>query len=237
MAIVSTNLTTGADIDGGSSSVTASISPTANALLLLTIDQRTGITADPNQPTVSGNGLTWVAVDTIVYDTTTSSRKRISVFRALGASPSAGAVTIDFGGQANTDAHWSIDQLTGVDTSGTNGSGAIVQVVTAKDETGTAPSLTVTLAAFGHAENATFGAFGVSTNTALAVGSGFTLGGTAQSFAGSSAVLSEYKISNDTSVDISMTGSIVGGVAIEVRATTTSRVPRMGFISHGHAGA
>lgn len=222
MALAFSNLTTGADIDGGSSSTTASVSPTSNALVLLAVDQRTGITADPNQPTATGNGLTWELVGTIVYDTTSSSRKRVTVLRALGASPSAGAITVDFGGQANTDVHWTVDQFTGVDTGGTNGSAAIVQAVTAKDETGSASSLTVTLAAFGSANNATYGGFGVSTNTALAVGSGFTLGGTAQTYAGSAAIISEYNLANDTSVDITMTASLVGGVAAEIKAAASA---------------
>lgn len=226
MAIACTNLTTGADIDGGSSSTSASISPGANRLVLATIDQRTGITADPNQPTATGNGLTWVVVNSIVYDTSSSSRKRVTVLRAMGASPSAGAVTFDFGGQNNTDVHWTIEECTGMDTSGTNGSGAIVQSVTAKDETGSASSLTVTLAGFGSADNATFGGFGVSTETGYAVGSGFTLKGTSNTFAGSSRVISEFRSDNDTSVDITMTGSLVGGVAIEVKAAVAGATIR-----------
>lgn len=211
------NLTTGADTDGGASSTTASITPGSNKLILLTVDQRTGITADPNQPTATGNGLTWVVVNSIVYDTTSSSRKRVTVLRALGASPSSGAVTIDFGGQNNTDVHWTIEEVSDTDTSGTNGSGAIVQSVTNKDETGTASSLTVTLAAFSNTANATFGGFGLSTETGYAVGSGFTLGGTANSIAGSARVISEWKASNDTGVDITMTGSLVGGIGIEIK--------------------
>lgn len=224
MAVACSNLTTGADTDGGSSSTTASITPGSNRLVLLTIDQRTGISSDPNQPTATGNSLTWVVVNSIVYDTTSSSRKRVTVFRAMGASPTSGAVTIDFGGQANTDVHWTIDECTGMDTSGTNGSGAIVQSVAEKDETGTAATLVVDLAAFGSTGNATFGGFGLSSETGYAVGSGFTLKGTANSFAGSARVISEFRADNDPTVDITMTSSLVGGIGIEIKVATASLV-------------
>lgn len=218
------NLTSGADTDGGSSSTTASISPASNALILLAVDQRTGITADPNQPTISGNGLAWVLIGTIVYDSTSSSRKRVSLFRAMGASPSSGTVTIDFGGQANTDVHWVIDQFTNVDTSGANGSGAIVQSATNEDESGSASSLTVTLATLASTRNISYGAFGMSTETGYAVGSGFTLLGTANSFAGSSRVLTEYRRSPDSTVDMTLTASLIGGIAIEIKAKDTGSI-------------
>ena len=74
--------------------VTASHTPAPNTLQLLEVVARTNISVDTVQPTVTGNGLTWVLVNDIVYDTTSSSRKRLSVFRAMGSSPSTGACTI-----------------------------------------------------------------------------------------------------------------------------------------------
>ncbi len=125
MAVAISNLTTGSDSDGGSGSTTASVAPSAYSLILLTVMSRTGITVNPNQPTVTGNGLTWVAIGSTVFDSTSSSRRRVTLFRALGAGPTSGAITIDFGGQAQTDVTWVVDEASGVDTSGTNGSGAI----------------------------------------------------------------------------------------------------------------
>lgn len=221
--VTGTNLTTGVDSDGGSGATTASVSPTANRLLLLTVSSRTGITADPNEPTVTGNGLTWVPVNGVVYDNTSSSRRRITVFRALGASPSTGTISIDFGGQAQTHVLWSLDEFSGVDTSGTNGSGAVVQSATNFDPNNTLSTLTVTLGAFSSTNNATFGAFSIFDGTAaFTVGSGFTsLGdiGTGTSLH----ILSEYKSTNDTSVDASWAGtSEVGGVAIEIKSDTVA---------------
>lgn len=217
------NLTSGGDLDGGSSSSTASIAPTANRLILLTVSSRTGITANPNQPTVTGNGLTWVAINSIVYDTTSSSRRRVTLFRAMGAAPSAGAVAIDFGGQAQTDVGWSVDQSSsGVDISGTNGSGAIVQSATNKDEAG-GTSLTVTLAAFGNSGNATFGAFAIGDfGITPTVGSGFTMLGQSNIGSGNGVdCFTEYKSTNDTSVDMDFGVALSGGIAIEIKAVPT----------------
>lgn len=213
------NLTSGSDTDAGSTATTASISPSANKLILLSVASRTAISTDPNQPTVTGNGLTWEVVNSIVYDTTSSSRRRITLFRAMGSSPSSGAISIDFGGQAQDDAVvWNVDEVTGADTSGTNGSGAIVQSVTGKDEAAPA-GLTVTLASFGNSNNATFGTFATDNNTTFTAGSGFSILAQHTAGANTMAIVSEYKATNDTTVDIGSTGS-VGGIAVEIKANS-----------------
>lgn len=227
MAVAVTNILGGTDEDGNSSSTTASFTPSANKLQFLTVGSRTGITADPNQPTVTGDGLTWVVVNSVVYDTTSASRRRQTVFRALGASPSTGSLTIDFGGQNQTDVVWILDEASGMDTTGTNGSGAVVQSVTNKDETGTATSLTVTLAAFGSADNATYGSFGWDGSTSTGTqGSGFTLLKTQNDTGTDISSLTEFKNTNDTSVDATFSPAVgvVGGIAIEIKAATVASV-------------
>lgn len=227
MSITIANKTSGTDADGNTTAVTASQTPAANKLQLLRVSSRTGITADPNQPTATGNGLTWV-VDTngsVVFDTTSSSRKRITVFRAMGASPTTGAVTIDFGGQNQTDVEWTLDEVTGMDTSGTNGSGAIVQVINRIDETEPTPAtLIVTLAAFGSANNATYGAFAFGTGggDVLSAGTGFTE--LAHTSGASLIGISEWRVDNDTTVDAtdSVVGGEIGGIAIEIRAAVVA---------------
>jgi len=224
MAISFANKTSGTDIDGNSTAVTASQTPAANKLQLLRVSSRTGITANPNQPTATGNGLTWV-VDTngsVVYDTASSSRKRITVLRAMGASPTTGAITIDFGGQNQTSVEWSLEEVTLMDTSGANGAGAIVQVVNNINEATPNPNiLVVTLAAFASVNNATYGAFSFDDTGAdtLSPGSGFTqLGSTTDT--GEILGLSEWRADNDTSVDASNSGLSphIGGIAIEIKA-------------------
>ena len=240
MAVSIANLTQGSDEDGGSGSSTASVSPSADKLQLLTVGSRTGITADPNQPTVTGNGLTWVAVNTTVYDNSSSSRRRVTVFRAMGASPSAGAIAIDFGGQNQTNVTWILDEFTGMDTTGTNGSGAVVQSAVNQDVDGGVLTLTVTLAAFGDAGNATFGAFSVdngSATTAAGAG-GFALSGDIASSTGIK-TSSEFRNDNDTSVSMDWSGVvdvIVGGVAIEIKVAavvSSDFLPRLNLMGVG----
>ena len=229
-AVSITNLTSGQDIDGGSGSVTASVSPTSNALQLLQINSKTGISVDPNQPTVTGNGLTWVAINSIVYDTTSSSRRRITLFRALGASPSSETIAIDFGGQNQTDVLWSLEEATGIDTSGTNGSGAIVQSATNKDETITTATLTVTLGAFSDINNATFGAFAnYGSPTGVTAGAGFTLLGNIEDSLNALHSSDEWKTANDTGVDLTFDqNSQMGGIAIEIKTASTPATPPNG---------
>lgn len=216
--ISASNLTTGTDIDGGTSSTTASVSPSSNKLQLLSVASRTAITADPNEPTATGNGLTWVSIGSVVYDNTSSTRRRITLFRAMGASPSSGAITIDFGGQAQTSVRWSLEEFTNADTSGTNGSGAIVQTVTNFDPDADVTTLTVTLAAFSNVNNATYGTFASGDAETLVVGSGFTSLSEGDSGDSNIHLLAEFKNSNDTSVDMSKpTFSELGGIAVEIK--------------------
>lgn len=236
MAVAATNLTSGESTSGASSYATASITATANQLVLLSCSTRTGISTDPNQPTASGGGLTWVVVNSTVYDDDSASRRRITLFRALGASPSAGAITIDYAGQAQTEQEWSINQFSGVDTSGTNGSGAIVQSATARatDSGGLVTSLTVTLSAFGSSNNATFGCFAnADSSWTRSVGSGFTSLSDSTT-AGINGHLTEWKSTNDTSVDITFSSqSGVGGVAVEIKAEVVSGSTYPGYIGGG----
>jgi len=201
-----------------SKAITPSFTPSANKLQFLTVVSRTGITADPNQPTASGASITWVVEKSVVYDNTSSSRRRLTVFRGLVASPTSGDITVDFGGQTQTSILISLDEFTGMDTTGTNGSGAIVQSVSNFDASATVNTLTVTLAAFSDTNNATWGSFGSSNSDTLNVGSGFT----SISEFGSSDLnihaLMEFKATNDTTVDMSATtNQELGGIGIEIK--------------------
>jgi hypothetical protein len=119
----------------GTTHTTASTTPAANTLQLLTVANGI-LSGTASTPTVSGNGLTWVQVATLLIGTT----RRLTLFRAMGASPSAGALTISYAGQSQLSAVWSLSQLANVDTSGTNGSGAVVASNTGTG-TGTASSV------------------------------------------------------------------------------------------------
>lgn len=221
-----TNKLNGTLSAGQTSYATASWTPTANTLYLASVTTRTGITADPTIPTASGNGLTWVQIASVLYDDSSSSRRRVTLFRAMGASPTTGALTFDEAGQAQTDAGWSIEEVTGTDTSGTNGSGAIVQSATAVDVIGRSTALVVTLAAFASVNNSSFGVFGYTTaGGAITIGSGFTQLADVQLGASSTRVTTEWELANDTTVDLTPDGVMqIGGIALEIKAASAGVV-------------
>jgi hypothetical protein len=120
------SLTSGDSTTDGTSIATSSVTPTGDALILAAVVSRIASGENPVVPTASGNGLTWVVVRTAAFGDLT----RLTLFRAMGASPSAGAITFDFGSETQTDFAWSVAEYTDVDTSGTNGSGAVRQALT-----------------------------------------------------------------------------------------------------------
>lgn len=218
MAVAASNLTTAAGNAQQTSYTTASVSPASNGLLLVWVYSIAA--TQPNVPSISGNGLTWAQVDTQLD---TSGLRRITLFRAMGASPSSGAVTISFSSQTQQGTCWSLVQYTGADTSGTNGSGAIVQSAKAAS-VGNAMSLTVTLSAFSSAGNATAGGFGIPLNTAgrPVTGTGFTATGQANQGSTNTAIGSEFNAGNDTTVDMNAAGSSIPwvGIAVEIKQAT-----------------
>lgn len=219
MAITTVNLTTAASSTDASSYTTASITPGANRLILAWVEHVRSPLG--NTPTLSGNGLTWVFVASVDFTST----RRLNLFRAMGSSPSAGTVTIDFAGQSQLNCLWSIIEFDGVDTGGTHGSAAVVQAVTNSAVGGT--SFTVTLGAFSSTQNATAGGFADDDNTiGISPGSGFTELGevTADS---NGHLQSEWRVENDTSVDVSKTTAPPnwGGIAVEIRASDPGIIP------------
>lgn len=227
MALSFSNLLATGTTASQTSYTTASVSPTGSRLLLLGVLGGTASGVQPLAPAVSGNGLTWVLIATVDYDTAGSTdRESCFLFRAMGASPSSGTITIDFAstGQAlGKGAAWVLDQSSSeVDTSGSDGAGAIAQSATAAGGS-TSTSLSVTLAAFADAtNNVAYGFFSKQNATAYTVGSGFTLTGEATANTNRRA-MAEYVLGQDTSVDCSWTTGIrSGGIAVEVKSASAA---------------
>lgn len=217
-----TNLTTGTGASA-SSFTTASISPSSNTLILATIVTRTA-SGDPNHGTMTGNGLTWVEATSTNFDNT-GTQKRKTIFRALGTA-SAGTVAIDFAAQTQTDTNWVIDQCTGTDTSGTNGSGAIVQMADAVFTDATHTTATATLGAFSSTNNSTYGSVGIGNGSGtFTPGAGFSTVGDIASVSTTIRDSTEFQVANDTTVDFtsSIAGElIVTGIELKVAPTVTS---------------
>lgn len=135
----------------------AAYQPTSNALVLALV-VHSDAASEATVPTFSGNGLTWVQVGTSMpFNTVATNLNRVTLFRAMGSSPTSTTGTASFGDNCTGCAIF-VCEFTGVDTSGTNGSGAIVQSVS---DNGNAELPVITLAAIGGSgEHAVYGGFG-----------------------------------------------------------------------------
>lgn len=209
-AITASHLVTTGTSTDASSFNTASITPTANRLVLAWIVGATSPTP-PASPTLTGNGLTWVAVDTIV-----SSTRRLTLYRAMGSSPSAGAMTIDFGGETVGGCAWSIAEFSGIDTSGTNGSGAIVQAPTST--TSSTTTHTATLSAFSNSRNAAAAGILHGNNETLTI-TNATLLGTRNQGGPNFGLATGFKAAALTGVIATWATTGTGiGIAVEIKA-------------------
>lgn len=228
MALAVNALTSGSDTVDRTTYTTASVTPTANALVLVAAYSRRNPGVDVSS--ISGNGLTWVKIASVT--STALTFRYISLWRAMGASPSAGTIGITWAGQCNNSA-WSVFEITGTDTSGTDGSGAIVQSGTSPDPS-TGTSGTITLSAFGSTNNMGVGFFHHNADEATTPGSGFTEIHDIQISENTAGMNTEYKV-NDNTVDASWTTSIDWlGIAIEVKQdTSTSSIKTINGLAYG----
>lgn len=212
MALTFTNLSVDPNPGSGSQLISSSITPAANQLVFVTINARNGSSnADPGDPTsVTGNGITYEKVASLLLGT----RIRLCLYRGMSASPSAGAVTATFT-PATMGGGMVIDQSSAdVDTSGSNGAGAIVQAVTGS---GSGTSGSVALAAFGAALNAAFGAFAHRAAEGTTPGAGFTeLGDIVATVANTLAT--EYAEGDFDPSASWATSTEWAGIAVEVKA-------------------
>lgn len=223
MAVTATQLTANASNTNATSYATASVSPAADTLILISVYSRK--TADATGATITGNGLTWVSV---VAHEDSGNSIRHEIFRSMGSSPSSGAITIDFGAKTQELCAWNVTQFNNVDTSGTNGSGAVGNSAGNIIESAGNTGLTITLAAFGSVNNATYGS--TRAGNTIVEGSGFTELAEVSSATDVPYFQAEWKNSNDTSVDWTWASSdsFGLGVACEIVAAEVAG----GAVSH-----
>ncbi|HJS42182.1 MAG TPA: PKD domain-containing protein, partial [Gemmatimonadales bacterium] len=169
--IVHTLLTAGNGTANTKVYSTAAFAPSANALITVAVLGYRA-TETPPVPTLSGGGMTtWEMVSTVTFDGGTPLR-RLTIFRAMSAQPGNGPLTIT-SSLTLSNMQWIVSQWDGVDVSGVNGAGAVVQAGSAS---GTGVNgLTVPLTAFAHPNNVAYGVFGVAKNaTVVTPVAGFT---------------------------------------------------------------
>lgn len=214
------NLTASQTGTDGTSCTTASISPTGSRLVLATIHAKRATTAQPPQPTLSGGGMTtWDLVEDCIVDVAGSDRATQWVFRSMQSSPGSGTLTFDFGAVTCSDFAWSVDQSdANVDTTGTNGSGAIGNTTFADDDgAGTSVSANITI----NSGNSAFASGGCQGNPPSWTNraSFTTLGDPGQASCRSR---TSYLAATDTAVSYTHASSRSGIVGVEVKAAASA---------------
>ena len=194
---------------------TAAIAPAPNALVMVAVLDQTSSTAPP-APTLSGGGMSaWSQVTTLTLDTQGAPRKRLTIFRALSATPGSGPLTIT-SSTAVSNCQWTVSQFTGVDQSGTNGASAIGQVGSTGGDG--VSGLTVALLPFTSPDNVAYGVFATASLLTITPGAGFT--GIGQQSSGESpqgSLFAEWK-ANSSAIGASWASSNAGAVGVEIKA-------------------
>jgi len=205
---------------------TASHTPGANALVILIITNTHGTSATAIS-SVTGNSLTWHVQDTV----TNGSTRRTSLVYSMGASPTAGAQTVGFSSITQTKFIWEWVECTGTDTTGTDGSGAILQTITGSCSSCTNP-FTLTFANALRSGSASFGGASINSNAVIPAGANYTsLGTSGSSTAPAAANQVEWKAAAQTTVDWQPTSGNVEGIGLEVGAPVTSAAPAIFLLS------
>jgi len=196
---------------------TASIAPGANALITVAVLGHNSSSAPPS-PTLTGGGMTdWSEVATVVFDGATP-LKRLTIFRAMSPSPGSGPLTITWSATVS-NCQWIVSQWDGVDASGVNGAGAIVQTGSTRGDG--VDGLTVALAPFADVNNVAYGVFGLRTNAISATpGAGFTEIAEQPSGEGTPSDLQAEWAVNDNSIDATWSSLNAAALGVEIRAGT-----------------
>ena len=212
--ITQTLLTAGNNAANQRIYTTAAIAPAPNALVTVAVLMRRSSGA--LTPTVTGGGMTaWAPVANADFDTQSSPSKRLVIFRAMSATPGSGPITIAFSGSVS-NVQWIVSQWAGVETGGTNGSGAIVQTGMARSDGAT--SLAVSLAPFVSTNDVAYGVAGVAKNGPIVTpASGFTE--IAEVSSGENSALQAEWATNQTAVGASWATSTKAGIlAVEIKS-------------------
>lgn len=213
------NLETSLSTTDQSAYPTGSISPDANQLILAAFwwAQTT-----PGTVSATGNGLTWVAVDSNAGGT-----RKMQLFRAMGSAPTAGALTFTVAGGSGTPSRgaWSVVEVAQVDTSGTNGSAA--QVQSANNGSNSATTTTCNLGVFANPNNITLGFIGVDNGNSITPGSGFAAIAQANNGAEGFSIQSQVQYGNDQTVDWTVSPAAdLRATAVEVKV-----IPQGGILT------
>ena len=177
-SITHTLLTSGNDSTDNNIYTTASIAPAPNTLITIAISENDPNAISTRIASISGGGVpSWdfAGYETVGGDGSTTPQ-RIYIYRAMSSSVGSSPITFTFTGQVK-NAQWIVSQWGGVDTSGTNGSGAIATTMSTnrRNTTDTSNWNMGTLPAFSNPNDVNYSVFGVNANSVVFMpGIGFT---------------------------------------------------------------
>lgn len=200
--------------------------PTANCIVfILAYFQRETASTVQVPSVTAGAGFTWVQIGFETFNA--SNDFGLVLFRSMGPSPTATNPELTFP-ETQTQFRGQFLEFCNVDTTGSNGAGAVVQVVST--ECSSCTTVTSMMASFSHSSNASTGFFSTDNGVAGA-GTGFT-----EIEFISERSDSEWKAANDTSIDGTSSASadmVMFGVEIKAAASSGASVgargSRMGF--------
>lgn len=198
------------------SPATGTWAPTAGELQIVSVLSRGAAT--PNQPTITGHGLTYVPITSVTFGTLATNLSRLTVFRAIGASPTMGGLVIDFAGQTQTHCTISVSEFSGIDDTGVNGAAAIGQFEeNAVDSSGTIDVTLPDVATI--AGSAVYAAFGNTTGTAYTPDTGWSEIHDIQSSSPLNRLETQYNLSFDQTANGALSSGATpnqGGIILEL---------------------
>lgn len=206
VAANSASITTGVDSTDATTYTTASVTLKAGRLYLMSF-----VNTAASAGAISGisGGPTWVSRATTQYNT---AAHRVSLWSGVPTVDYTGTIVVSFGA-TQTGGRWSLNEFSGVDTATTDG---VVQTAVG---TGSSTTPLATLAAFGSANNATFGAMANTADSTTTPGTGFTeLSDDATATTPASFLQTEWRVDNDTTADGTITSGAWGAIAAEIKA-------------------
>lgn len=216
MAIAPTSLTAGFTDTDGLSGVSDSITLPANTLILAAVHTSRAASATTTVSAAS-TGATWVAVTNRTFNNTSTPRSRVTLLRTMVASDQTGAVTFS-AGSSHDCWIWSIISFAGVDTTGTDGSGAIVQSAIANADISS--TWAVTLAAFADAvNNATYIAASYDVDRVWTPDAPLTALNETNSTAPTRDLFDAWNLGENLSPSGTTGGGDWGAVAVEIKAS------------------
>jgi hypothetical protein len=204
--VAATNLTTGVDSTDATTYTTASVTLKAGRLYLLSFVNTAASAAVISD--IAG-GPTWASRASTQYN---SAAHRVSIWSGVPTVDYTGTIVVSFGA-TQTSGRWSLNEFSGVDTATNDG---VVQGVVG---TGSSTTPLATLAAFGSANNSTFGALANVADSTTTPGTNFReLSDLTTTTTPGSFLQTQWYEGNDTTVDGTITSGAWGACAVEIKA-------------------